>query len=456
MDELPRDIVISDVESYAWDWSALSLIGRRRGLATTMPSLVVKPRSNEETSLAVRWACEREIPVVARGGGSGVCGAALPSEGSMVLDMTAMNRVIDIDEESLKIHVECGIAGPDLERALNNRGMTLGHVPQSFHLSTVGGWISTKATGQLSTRYGGIEERVLGLTAVLSDGVIVSSRASPRSAAGPDWWRLFLGAEGLLGVVTEATLCVSPIPEQTVWMGFSVPTFPAGLDFMRLLMRAGMRPSVARLYDAADVALNFGSLGLSGPAALLRFEGKHGPAEAEASVARELARGLELGELGPGPGEHWWEHRFAAAETYRKLLAGEGVLGPHAVVDTMEVAAFWSGLPRLYESVAAALEPHADGVLAHASHLYTAGANIYFTFFAAAADEEQAERRYRAAWEAGMRATLDTGGTISHHHGVGVLKAPWMQEELGSGFQVLRRLKDALDPKGILNPGKWI
>jgi alkyldihydroxyacetonephosphate synthase len=454
LDSIPSEIVAEDLTRYRTDWWALALLADRSGNPLPEPVAAVLPRTTDEVSEVVRTASVKGVALVPRGGGSGVCGAALTDEGAVIVDLTAMNEVVELDETSLIFTAEAGITGPKLEEALLETNMFLGHVPQSFHFSTLGGWIGTKAIGQLSTRYGGIEDRLRGLTAILGDGTVVSSRAAPRSSTGPDWWRVFVGSEGVLGIVTTATLEAFRPPEEVAWLGFSPASFSAGLDLFRRMMQTGLRPSVARLYDEADSAINFARLGISGAVVILRFEGEHRLVEAEVAVARDIFS-PECADLGDAAGKHWWDHRFNAVDAYRRLLAGEGALGPHAVVDTMEVATFWSGLDRLYENVAGALAVQCDGVLAHASHLYLSGANIYFTFLiSSASDDEDAERRYRAAWDAGMRATLEAGGTISHHHGIGLLKQPWLAEELGSGFEALRRLKSGLDPTGRMNPGK--
>lgn len=451
---LTPEIVEKDTSRYRADWWALALIAERAGRPLPKPAGAIRPRGTDEVSEVLRLAAEKRISLVPWGGGSGVCGAAITGEGAIVIDLTSMSRVIEVDDESGVVTAEAGVLGPAIEEALGAHDLTLGHVPQSFHLSTLGGWIGTKAIGQLSTRYGGIEDRLLGLTAVLSDGAVVSSKAAPRSSTGPDWWRVFVGAEGTLGIVTEATLEAFPVPQHAVWLGFSPPSFSAGLALLRRLIQTGARPSVARLYDEPDASINFARLGITKPVVILRFEGAEEIVAAESAVARGIFA-EQCEELGDEVGKHWWEHRFNAVDAYRRLLAGEGALGAHGVVDTMEVASRWSGLDELHARVGEALSLPTDGVLAHASHLYPSGANIYFTFLISSAqDDDDAEKRYRAAWEAGMRATLEAGGTISHHHGIGRLKSPWLGEELGSGYVALKRLKQAFDPDGRMNPGK--
>lgn len=437
---------------YAADWWALAMMRQRRGEPFASPVAAFLPTTVEEVAECVSWATASGYGVIARGGGSGVCGAVVPGEGTVVLDMTKMDQ-IDIDPSSMVVRTGAGTYGPALEDALNAKGLTLGHVPQSFHLSTVGGWVATKATGQLSTRYGGIEDRLLGMTAVLADGDVVSNRPVPRSSAGPDWWRMFLGAEGTLGVVTEVVLSAFPVPPQSKWLEVKFGSFNAGLAFARELIVAGVRPAVARVYDTPDASVNFGALGVASPLGVFRFEGIEELVSAEHDVALRLASDHEVVQIGAG--DHWWEHRFKAADTYRQILSGEGAIGPLGVADTMEVAAFWPDLPGLYEEVVAAMGDQVDVLMAHASHLYMSGANIYFTFLIASAkDEHDAEQRYHDAWRAGADAVERRGATVSHHHGIGLQKAPWLTAEWGTGRKVNEAIKKALDPDGRMNPGK--
>lgn len=453
MSSLPEEIVVSDLDPYRSDWWAMALMRERAGDPFPAPAAAARPRSTEEVVACVRWAREQGLGVVVRGGGSGVCGSAVPAQGCLVIDMAEIAH-IEVDPMSFTFMAGAGIFGPALEQRLEEHGMTLGHVPQSFNISTLGGWIATKATGQLSTLYGGIEDRLLGLTAVLASGEVVSNRAVPRVSAGPDWWRLFLGAEGTLGVVTEATVSAFATPETHIWVQYSLKDFESGLELCRRCIAKGIRPSVARVYDAPDAALNFGPLGITDPVAIFRFEGSS--EIVEASAASMARTGAGLGDvIDVDAGRHWWEHRFKAADTYRQILAGNGALGRFGVVDTIEVAATWSQLGSLYRGVVDAMTPHVDVLLAHASHLYPSGANIYFTFLiASASDDREAMERYGRAWEAGAAATHGASATLSHHHGIGLQKAPWLAGEWGSGASVQSMLKKAFDPSGLMNPGK--
>lgn len=417
---------------------------------------MIRPATTEDVSRVMRWASSAREAVVVRGGGSGVCGGAQTHNEEIVLDLTGMDRIISIDSESAVVVAEAGVGGGKLEEALNAQGMTLGHFPQSIDISTVGGWVATKAIGQLSTRYGGIEDRLLGLKCVLADGTIAESRAVPRASSGPDWWRLLIGSEGTLGVVVEATLSAFRQPKAARFAVWNVPTFNAGWKGIRGLVRLGARPSVVRLYDQTDTAINFSAMGLGDQCLLItRFEGDERIVEAELRIAKEQMAEAGAEEIGDEAAAHWWEDRFEAVHRYARIMSGESGLGRYAVADTFETSATWPQLERLYSSVGAALHTSCDVVGAHTSHVYESGANIYFTFLITSAeDDDDAYRRYTKAWDDAMTAATSSGGSISHHHGIGLLKAGHLKAELGSGYQVVERIRSALDPNNILNPRK--
>ncbi|MBI4729625.1 MAG: FAD-binding oxidoreductase [Acidobacteria bacterium] len=444
-----------DLRAHARDWWALSLLRERRGDPIQLPLAVLRPRSTGEVSAILGWARQTRTAVVPFGGGSGVCGAATASAGCVSLDLRGLDRILEIDDVGLTVRTQAGVMGPALEEALRARGLTLGHFPQSIDISTVGGWLAARGTGQKSLRYGRIEDLLLGLEVVLAGGEVVRTPAHPGTAVGPNLARLFVGAEGTLGVITEATLRLSPAPERVAHAAYSMESFGAGLEALRLVSRAGLRPAVARLYDEADAAIALRHEADRPPGAILvlRFEGGV-LAEAEERAVREVVERAGASECDSGLAERWWTHRNDAVEGYLAVLRGE-MLGPTAVVDTMEVAAGWRDLPGLYRAVGEALRASADHVGCHASHIYAQASCLYFTFLIlGAADDVVAEARYRSAWSDGMEAVLASGGTISHHHGVGLLKAPWAARELGGSMEILRAIKRALDPEGVMNPGK--
>jgi alkyldihydroxyacetonephosphate synthase len=320
----------------------------------------------------------------------------------------------------------------------------------------VGGWIAASSAGQASTGFGGIEDVLLGLTAVLPDGEILRLRPVPRSAAGPDLRRLLTGSEGTLAVVTEATLACRTRPRTWEWLACAFGDFTTLAAALRDVRRAGTGAAVLRGYDGTDAQLAFGALGHANQCvALAGFPA--GPARPPGLDARMKAAAGILGnqgtELGARYGEHWQAHRNDAVQAYAQIMGPERALGSGVIVDTMEVAGLWSAIPRLYDGIRQALAAHAQAVGCHLSHLYPSGSSLYFTFLISGDDDHDAEARYRGAWDQAAHACAEAGGTITHHHGVGRLKARYLTAELGpAGTAVFDKIRAALDPAGIMNP----
>jgi alkyldihydroxyacetonephosphate synthase len=455
---LPDGAVTTDAEMLrerAIDSWALALLRRVRGDELPVPAAVVLPVSTEEVATVLAWASQTRTAVIPRGGGSGVCGAAEAATGSVVLDLSRMDQICDVDPISQVVRVQAGVRGDQLEDALAGHGLTVGHYPQSIAISTVGGWIAASSAGQASTGFGAIEDILLGLTAVLPQGEVLRCRPVPRSAAGPDLRRLLVGSEGTFAVVTEATLACRARPAGWQWLAFGFPSFAALAGGLREAVRADTGAAVIRGYDETDAQLSFGPLGHPGGCVgMLGF-----PAGLTAPEARkQLAAGLlqragASAELGSSYGEHWWGHRNDAVDTYLKIMGPDRAFGSGMIVDTMEVAGLWSAVPELYAGVRAALAAHSHAVGCHLSHMYPSGSSLYFTFLVSGADDHDAEARYLAAWDEAVRNCAAAGGTLTHHHGVGRLKSAYLAEELGeTGTDVLKKIKAALDPHHILNP----
>ncbi|HKE16394.1 MAG TPA: FAD-binding oxidoreductase [Kofleriaceae bacterium] len=531
----------SDLASYGRDMWPRLLIGVRAGeLPPDRPTIVVWPESEREVAAIVRVARELGAPVVPYGGGSGVCGGAVPILGGITIDLKRMNELGALDRDEMVVNVEAGMNGERFERAINRRGYTLGHFPSSIYCSTVGGWLACRAAGQMSTKYGKVEDRVAGLTVVTGRGDVIHTDGPVRAERGPNWTQLLLGSEGTLGVITSARLRVAPSPELRVLRGFEVASVAQGVEAIRRVMQRGLRPAVVRLYDELDTFINHGPLfgkrsdhaADVGPAAdpLLapapgaaqgalphipprehdgpapaglfgRALGLLGGGDAARRVASRLRRdavaaalsrprlinslaapltervsrrgcrliiGLEGSRIRTGvearlvfdeldragaidrgeePGRQWFEHRYAVS--YRMSPTFRAGL----FVDTMEVASTWERLMDLYRSVKQAIAQHAV-VMAHFSHAYPEGCSIYFTFAARADPARDARRAYDAVWRDGLAAASRAGGTISHHHGIGLLKGQAMAAEHREAMTILRALKSTFDPDGILNPGK--
>jgi alkyldihydroxyacetonephosphate synthase len=381
-----------------------------------------------------------------------VCGATVPVFGGVSLDCCGLAGIVAVDPESLLVEARAGTFGPDLERDLReDHVLTVGHWPQSIDLSTVGGWVACRGAGQYSTRYGKIEDIAAGLEVVLADGTVVRTGslqgAGPRAATGPDLTQIFVGSEGTLGVITSALLRAHPAgaDRRAAW---SFPDFASGLEALRRILRRGATPAVVRLYDPTESARNFQHE--DGSLLVVLDEGDEVVVGAAMQVVEEeCADATSLDEEVVG---RWLAHR-------NDVSALSSVVRHGIVVDTIEVAAPWSTLSTLYAEMTERLAG-VDGLLvasAHESHAYLDGACVYFTFAGRGEDvedEEFAERFYRECWATAMETTRRHHGSISHHHGIGLVRGPYLEEALGEGFGVLRRLKEVLDPNGIMNPGK--
>ncbi len=449
----------AEVGTRAHDWWPRMLMRRRSGEDLPVPDAVVAPADVAEVQAVMRWCHDNDVAVVPFGAGTGVCGGAAPVAGAITLDLKRLTAMGEVDEVTGAVHVECGVIAQTFEDHLRHRGWTLGHHPSSIHCSTMGGFLAIRSAGQESSFYGKLEDMVIGLDVVLADGRLLSTPIVPSSASGIDLNRLFMGGEGTTGIVVGATLQVWPTPAVDLDRGFLFPDVASGLAAARALLRTGLRPHVFRLYDEVDTAIVFSGQGLEPPAGCLSILGCSGDQEIAEFVAAQGQRiFLEHGatDLGPEPGENWRAHRHNMSYRFAQYFKPGGDFGDALTLDTMEVASTWEHLVPMYESVKAALAEHVDLVMAHFSHVYPTGANIYFTLGAVnEGDEARALERYDAAWDAGARAAIAAGGTMSHHHGVGLLRAPYLPEELGEvGFDVLTAVKRALDPKGVLNPGK--
>lgn len=439
----------SDLHRHSGDRSPAVLLARRRGTRLARPLCVVRPKTTKQVATLVEWANETRTPLVPFGGGSGVVDAIRPDR-AVVVELRAMNEIRDFDEKSRLVHAECGVLGGDLANALSGWGYMLGHQPQSVDISTVGGWISTRAIGQLSSRYGAIEDLVAGMEAVLPDGSIVRSRGTPRSAAGPDVASLLIGAEGTLGIVTEVTLRVAPLPPARFDLCIRFEHMAEGVVACRKIAQEGLDPTMMRLYDRDDAGIFLRNHPDEprDPFMILSFEGFD--AHARMDEAFSVSRGTRGNDALV---DHWWLHRNDLVDEYMHLMEGTGILGPHAIVDTIEVSGTWTNLRKLYHSMKEALRQRADLVGCHLSHHYVDGACLYFSIASACDSDDACAIKIDEWWEAAMNACLAAGGSISHHHGIGRRRAQWLPTELDGWWDVLVTVKKALDPNGIMNPG---
>jgi alkyldihydroxyacetonephosphate synthase len=429
------------------DWWPLAMTWALDGQVAGLASVVARPAGADEVAAVLRIANEARVPVTAAAGRSGVCGASVPVHGGVVLDLTDLSGIVDVDDMSLLLDVRAGTFGTPLENELRaTYDKTLGHWPQSIDLSTVGGWLACRSAGQYSNRYGKIEDMVVGLDVVLADGRRVTTGGAPRQAVGPDLNQLFVGSEGTLGIITGARLRIHPCPTYDASSAWALSSFADGLELLRRVARRGAAPAVLRLYDAteADRSYKTGDVHL----VLARDEGDRAIVDAVMQVLADEAGGLGAAPMDAALVDQWMGHR-------NDVAALEALISRGFVVDTMEIAGRWSALPRIYDETVAALQavPGTLAASAHQSHSYVDGGCLYFTF-AGKVEPAEKDSYYTAMWNVGQRAVLAAGGALSHHHGVGLNRSRFVAEALGPAFDTLVALKQALDPVGILNPGK--
>ena len=440
-DDADRDARSHDTWPVATVWAKLGRHPHR-------PDAIVLARSVADVVEVLRIGAATGTPVTAWGLGSSVTGQPLPVAGGIVLDLAGLISEPDLAEIDRTVTVAAGMRGSDLEAWLNERDLTLNHSPQSLGRSTVGGWIATRATGQFSSRYGGIEELVVGYQVVLADGTVADLGQRPRAAMGPDLKQLFIGSEGTLGVVTRVTLKVFARPEHRVVEAFALPGITDGLAGMRRISQAGLRPFLVRFYDIDEAAHAVPDRPATAPVLFLGHEGLTEVATAEHAAARAIVASLGGTSMGAAPVDAWLERRYDFSSVERLLAE------PGGYAETVEVANLWSRIAPMYAELKEQLAPLAEEVLGHFSHVYDQGSSLYMILRGHAEDDETALGRLEEIWARAMKVVIAHDGEISHHHGGGLARQPWVRESLGSGYPVLTKLKDALDPAHLLNPGK--
>src|SRR5918995_6347685 len=452
------------------------LVRIRSGDASSAPDAVVLPGSAEQVAAVLAACAEQRVTVTPFGGGTSVVGGVEPVRDGMAaaisLDLGRLDSTVEVDRASLTARLDAGLFGPEAERRLGAEGVTLGHCPQSFEYSTVGGWVATRSAGQASTGYGRIDELVEGVRCVAPAGE-VGTRALPASAAGPSLRELIVGSEGGLGVICEATLRVRPAPSAHRYEGWSFRSFAEGCAAFRVMEQAGGAADVSRLSDEDETRLTMALASTGsrserlgrrylrmrghegGCLAIIGFEGDEEDVERRRRHTSALLRAGGGISLGRRPGEAWLHSRYAGPYLRDELL-DRGVM-----VETLETATTWVNLESLHDAVTSALRGALGQrgtpplVMCHVSHLYPSGASLYFTFLARQEDDGLAQ--WRAAKTAASEAIVAGGGTITHHHAVGRDHRPWIRAEAGQlGIELIRAAKERLDPAGIMNPGKLL
>lgn len=439
--------------------STPDLLKARSGDLSDAPDAVVRPGSHDDVAALLAWASEHHVAVVPFGGGTSVTGGLVARRegyaGLVSLDLIRMNQLVRVDAVSMTATLQPGMRGPEAEAALGEHGLTLGHFPQSFEFASIGGFAATRSSGQNSAGFGRFDQMVVGLRVATPIGELAVG-SSPANAAGPDLRQLVLGSEGTFGVITEVTVRVRAVPAETAYEAWRFESFSAGQSAMRHLAQNQMLPTIIRLSDEAETAVNLASqsdVGGEGAAGCLMIVGHEG-ASIEDKRALVTAALTERGgePLGEERGQAWLDGRFHAPYL-RDSMLDSGVL-----VETLETATFWSNTERLHADVKAALESSLGEdtlVLCHVSHVYETGCSLYFTVAAKQGDDPL--QRWIDAKAAASDAIIDAGATITHHHAVGTDHRPWLAREIGPvGVAMLHGVKATLDPTAILNPGVLI
>jgi alkyldihydroxyacetonephosphate synthase len=455
------------------------LFRMRRGLAEGAPDLVLYPENEHDVLMTLRAAARHDVAVIPFGGGSNIAGCLERSERrrmAVSLDMRRMRRVLAVDTESFTARIEAGTFGPDLEEQLNGHGLTLGHFPDSFLHSTLGGWIATRSAGMQSDKYGKIEDMVIALRMVTPAGVL-ATRTVPKSSNGIDVNHLCIGSEGTLGVITEATMRVHPRPDSRRTHGYLFPEFEAGIEAMHECVRKECVPSMLRLSDPDKTALSLAfkppssrlsqaatkimkgylkAKGFDSRACLMlsTFEGGKASAFRQRNQVNAIYRRFGAVDLGSGSGKSFESTKYDFPHI-RDFLLDRGITS-----DVSETATVWSNIAPLYRATTTALR---DAILesgvrpwvgCHISHTYHCGASLYLTF-ALKQQEGNEMQQYLRAKRAVQQSFIDHGATLSHHHAVGTEHLPWLTDDISPvGVMAVAAIKAGLDPDNIMNPGR--
>lgn len=446
----------SDRLVYATDWFWVPQMWLDRGQEPAKPEYIIHPGTVEEVSEIIKIANAYKVPVIPFGGGSGSQGGALSIYGGIILDLKRLDKILEIDEKSMTVTAQAGIIGTHLEWALNRRGFTLPHYAASANCATLGGYLAPRGSGTISTKYGKAEELVLSMQVVLPTGEIIRTPIVPIHASGPDYFHIFLGAEGTLGTITEATMQIEYLPETRLLRAVLFESLSDALEAGRQIMTRRYDPMVIRLYDPASTASRVKAIlgyELQGAYMVMGFDGDPDLAALQEEKAMAVCRELGAQDLGREPGERWWEHRY---DFYYppKNLKFPWMYG------TTETITRFDKLENLYWAEKKAVEEtYADlniQFIGHFSHWFHWGASLYSRFIIEnpPEDAQEAIRLHNRIWNTAMTAVLENDGMVNEHHGVGLKLSRFMRRQYGPAWPMLKSIKDALDPNGIMNPGK--
>jgi len=441
---------------YSADWSWMPQMWLDRGEKLATPDYIVHPASATEISAIMEIANKYRIPVIPYGGGSGTQGGALPIYGGIIVDLKRLDKIIEIDEKSLTVTAQAGIILTQLEWAVNEKGLMLPHYPASAHCATLGGCLAPRGTGTISTKYGKAEDMVLNMEVVLPTGEIIRTPPVPQHASGPDFFRLFLGSEGTLGTITEATMQLDYLPATRLLRAVLFDDLSKALEAGRQIMTHRYDPFVIRLYDPDSTRSRVKKIlgyELEGAYMVIGFDGDPDIAALQEQKSMEICFELGGQDLGREPGEGWWEHRYDFYYPPQNLKLPW-------MYGTTETITTYDKIENLYWSEKKAVEEgYADWdvrFIGHFSHWFHWGVMLYCRFIIESPpdDPHEALKLHNQIWNTAMTAVLENGGMINEHHGVGLKLSRFMRRQYGDAWPFLQGLKKAIDPNGIMNPGK--
>ena len=428
-----------------------------------VPAAVVMAACTDDIAKVLAFADQHRVNIVARTGGTATEGGLESgAENSVVLDGSMMNDVISIDAYNMQATVQCGVPLQVLEDRVREIGLTTGHSPQSKPIASMGGLVATRSIGQFSTLYGGIEDMVVGCEVVFPGGHVSRIKNVPRRAAGPDIRHVVIGNEGALCYITEVTVKLFPyMPQNNIFLGWTLKTMQDGFDVLRDVMVAGYKPSVARLYDFQDGQLHFAHFAAADDCIVLFMaEGNAGIANATADGIREIvARHPECAPVDAQLISDWFDDLVWGPD--KMTREDDRIRTTRNVNRTTEISADWGSINDIYEAVLPRIRAEMRGITllgGHSSHSYINGTNMYFNYFydIDCAPELENDEYYFPIIKIICEETLRFGGSIVHHHGIGKARAAWVGQEYGTSYPMLEALKHAFDPNGIMNIGTII
>jgi alkyldihydroxyacetonephosphate synthase len=415
-----------------------------------LPSAILMPNNVEDVSRIMMVSETMEVPIIPYGGGSGIVGGSIPENHEVMVDLKRL-RSFSINEINCTAIGGAGLTGAEFENKLNEAGYTSGHYPQSFQSAVLGGMVSTRAVGTFSTKYGKMDDMVNSLEVVLPNGHIVRTHRCPKASTGPELDQLFLGAEGVYGLVTAVEMKIYPLPEKRYFEGFTFPRTEDAMEAIREFIQHGVHPAVVRVYDEEEAIPKIEKYGYEKGYVFVIFgyEGLKEMVDLEIALVHRYCEQHRGDCKGRKPGDDWFATRFST----KKMLDYDALRGGTA--DAIEVAAPWADILNVWREMRRALEPFCTSVDCHFSHIYHTGASVYVIFHCQTdGDDFDGEKRYKECLDIAIRTSLANGGNVSHHHGSGKAKAQYLPLEHGeTGMEVMHKIKEALDPKGLLNKG---